>query len=149
FNIHNCYNRPLFQVNFISIYDIRKVHTETTAFYFWRVSVEDFLKTKELEAELAWDREEQLQKQEEEWAQCELEETECIQKQKEEEAHVREEAERVRQERETHFQREEQECLERKTRLEEIMKRTRRTEASDKKTVDQRNGDIPKGTPSG
>ncbi|KAF4024600.1 hypothetical protein G4228_016720 [Cervus hanglu yarkandensis] len=69
--------------------------------------------------------------------------------QKEEEARVREEAERVRQEREKHFQREEQERLERKKRLEEIMKRTRRTEASDKKTVDQRNGDITKGTPSG
>ena len=43
-------------------------------------------KTKELEAELAWDREEQLQKQEEEWARCKLEEMECIQKQKNERA---------------------------------------------------------------
>lgn len=45
------------------------------------------------------------------------------------------------QERETHFQREEQECLE-VERLEERHERTRRTEASDKKTVDQRNGDM-------
>uniref|UniRef100_A0A452VHX9 Microtubule associated protein 7 n=1 Tax=Ursus maritimus TaxID=29073 RepID=A0A452VHX9_URSMA len=69
--------------------------------------------------------------------------------QKEEEARLREEAERVRQEREKHFQREEQERLERKKRLEEIMKRTRRTEATDKKTVDQRNGDITKGALTG
>ncbi|KAL2792687.1 ensconsin isoform 22 [Daubentonia madagascariensis] len=68
---------------------------------------------------------------------------------KEEEARVREEAERVRQEREKHFQREEQERLERKKRLEEIMKRTRRTEATDKKTIDQRNGDIAKGALTG
>uniref|UniRef100_A0A2K6DQD0 Microtubule associated protein 7 n=1 Tax=Macaca nemestrina TaxID=9545 RepID=A0A2K6DQD0_MACNE len=34
-------------------------------------------------------------------------------------------------------------------RLEEIMKRTRRTEATDKKTSDQRNGDIAKGTLTG
>ncbi|XP_065787358.1 ensconsin isoform X3 [Muntiacus reevesi] len=105
---------------------------------------------RQLEAELAREREEQLRRrQEEERAQREREEMERIRKQKEEEARVREEAERVRQEREKHFQREEQERLERKKRLEEIMKRTRRTEASDKKTVDQRNGDITKGTPSG
>ncbi|XP_072576266.1 ensconsin isoform X6 [Vulpes vulpes] len=69
--------------------------------------------------------------------------------QKEEEARLREEAEKARQEREKHFQREEQERLERKKRLEEIMKRTRRTEAADKKTVDQRNGDITKGALTG
>uniref|UniRef100_A0A8C8SZE4 Microtubule associated protein 7 n=1 Tax=Pelusios castaneus TaxID=367368 RepID=A0A8C8SZE4_9SAUR len=51
---------------------------------------------------------------------------------KEEEARLREQAERIRLEREKHFQREEQERLERKKRLEEIMKRTRRTEAGDK-----------------
>uniref|UniRef100_A0A8D2B3B0 Ensconsin n=2 Tax=Sciurus vulgaris TaxID=55149 RepID=A0A8D2B3B0_SCIVU len=34
-------------------------------------------------------------------------------------------------------------------RLEEIMKRTRRTEATDKKTIDQRNGDIAKGVLTG
>ncbi|XP_017908739.1 PREDICTED: ensconsin isoform X7 [Capra hircus] len=104
---------------------------------------------RQLEAELAREREEQLRRQEEERAQREREEMERIRKQKEEEARVREEAERVRQEREKHFQREEQERLERKKRLEEIMKRTRRTETSDKKTVDQRNGDITKGTPTG
>ncbi|XP_061284079.1 ensconsin isoform X12 [Bos javanicus] len=104
---------------------------------------------RQLEAELAREQEEQLRRQEEERARREREEMERIRKQKEEEARVREEAERVRQEREKHFQREEQERLERKKRLEEIMKRTRRTEASDKKTVDQRNGDITKGTPTG
>ncbi|XP_066229254.1 ensconsin isoform X7 [Saccopteryx leptura] len=98
-----------------------------------------------LEAEQARDREEQQRRQAEERARREREELERLQKQKEEEARVREEAERVRQEREKHFQREEQERLERKKRLEEIMKRTRRTEAIEKKTVDQRNGDIAKG----
>ncbi|KAB0407284.1 hypothetical protein E2I00_000139, partial [Balaenoptera physalus] len=101
---------------------------------------------RQLEALQAREREEQLRRQEEGRVRREREEMERIQKQKEEEARVREEAERVRQEREKHFQREEQERLERKKRLEEIMKRTRRTEASDKKSVDQRNGDITKGT---
>ncbi|XP_047626071.1 ensconsin isoform X3 [Phacochoerus africanus] len=104
---------------------------------------------RQLEAEQAREREEQLRRQEEERARREQEEVERVQKQKEEEARVREAAERVRQEREKHFQREEQERLERKKRLEEIMKRTRRTEASDKKTVDQRNGDIAKGALTG
>ncbi|XP_057594541.1 ensconsin isoform X2 [Hippopotamus amphibius kiboko] len=99
-----------------------------------------------LEAEQAREREEQLRRQEEERARREQEEMERVQKQKEEEARIREEAERVRQEREKHFQREEQERLERKKRLEEIMKRTRRTEAADKKTVDQRNGALTGGT---
>ncbi|XP_007944506.2 ensconsin [Orycteropus afer afer] len=97
---------------------------------------------RQLEAEQAREKEEQLRRQAEEQEQ---EEMERMQKQKEEEARVREEAERVRQEREKHFQREEQERLERKKRLEEIMKRTRRTEATDKKSLDQRNGDIAKG----
>lgn len=95
-----------------------------------------------LEAEQAQEKEEQL------LLERERAETERAQKQ-EEEARVREEAERVRQERERHFQREEQERLERKKRLEEIMKRTRRTETAEKKTVDQRNGDIAKGAPAG
>ncbi|XP_019588279.2 ensconsin isoform X7 [Rhinolophus sinicus] len=102
-----------------------------------------------LEAEQAREREEQLRQQAEERARREREEMERLVKQKEEEARVREEAERARQEREKHFQREEQERLERKKRLEEIMKRTRRTEATDKKTVDQRNGDIAKGALTG
>uniref|UniRef100_A0A8B9F0N5 MAP7 domain containing 1 n=1 Tax=Amazona collaria TaxID=241587 RepID=A0A8B9F0N5_9PSIT len=49
------------------------------------------------------------------------------------EARAREEAERQRLEREKHFQREEQERLERKKRLEEIMKRTRKSDAADAK----------------
>ncbi|XP_047590686.1 ensconsin isoform X6 [Lutra lutra] len=106
-----------------------------------------------LEAEQAREREEQreeqLRRQAEERERREREDQERAQKQKEDEARLREEAERVRQEREKHFQREEQERLERKKRLEEIMKRTRRTEATDKKTVDQRNGDITKGILTG
>ncbi|XP_023605975.1 ensconsin isoform X2 [Myotis lucifugus] len=102
-----------------------------------------------LEAEQARERAELLRRQAEEREQREREEAERLQKQKEEEARVREEAEKARQEREKHFQREEQERLERKKRLEEIMKRTRRTEATDKKTVDQRNGDIAKGALTG
>ncbi|XP_071074787.1 ensconsin isoform X3 [Dasypus novemcinctus] len=99
-----------------------------------------------LDAEQARAQEEQLRRQAEEREQREREEQLRAQKQKEEEARVREEAERARQEREKHFQKEEQERLERKKRLEEIMRRTRRTEAADKKTVDQRNGDLVKGT---
>ncbi|XP_055981963.1 ensconsin isoform X5 [Sorex fumeus] len=98
------------------------------------------------EAEQAREKEEQLRRQAEE---REREELERAQRQKEEEARVREEAERARQEREKHFQKEEQERLERKKRLEEIMKRTRKTEAPDKKTLDQRNGDIAKGALTG
>ncbi|XP_032700728.1 ensconsin isoform X10 [Lontra canadensis] len=109
--------------------------------------------SRRLEAEQAREREEQreeqLRRQAEERERREREDQERAQKQKEEEARLREEAERVRQEREKHFQREEQERLERKKRLEEIMKRTRRTEATDKKTVDQRNGDITKGVLTG
>ncbi|KAM6185229.1 ensconsin [Rhynchocyon petersi] len=101
------------------------------------------------EAEQAREKDEQLQRQAEERARREREEMERVQKQKEEEARVREETERARQEREKHFQKEEQERLERKKRLEEIMKRTRRTEATDKKTLDQRNGDIAKGALTG
>uniref|UniRef100_A0A8C9HPT4 Microtubule associated protein 7 n=1 Tax=Piliocolobus tephrosceles TaxID=591936 RepID=A0A8C9HPT4_9PRIM len=105
--------------------------------------------SRRLEAEQAREKEEQLLRQTEERALREREEAERAQRQKEEEARVREEAERARQEREKHFQREELERLERKKRLEEIMKRTRRTEATDKKTSDQRNGDIAKGTLTG
>uniref|UniRef100_A0A671T297 MAP7 domain-containing protein 1-like n=1 Tax=Sinocyclocheilus anshuiensis TaxID=1608454 RepID=A0A671T297_9TELE len=83
-------------------------------------------------------REEAQRLQEEEEAQervkIEKEENERLQKQKEEaEAKAREEAEKQRLEREKHFQKEEQERLERKKRLEEIMKRTRKTDAGDKK----------------
>uniref|UniRef100_H0X152 Microtubule associated protein 7 n=1 Tax=Otolemur garnettii TaxID=30611 RepID=H0X152_OTOGA len=105
--------------------------------------------SRRLEAEQAREKEELLRRQAEEREQREREEMERVQRQKEEEARVREEAERVRQEREKHFQREEQERLERKKRLEEIMKRTRRTEGTDKKTIDQRNGDLAKGALTG
>lgn len=105
--------------------------------------------SRRIEAEQAREKEEHLRLQAQEREQREREEMERVQKQKEEEARVREEAERVRQERERHFQREEQERLERKKRLEEIMKRTRRTDATDKKTIDQRNGDILRGAVTG
>ncbi|XP_055455262.1 ensconsin isoform X1 [Psammomys obesus] len=99
-----------------------------------------------LEAELAREKEAlALRLAEEERERSEREEVDRLQKQKEEEARAREEAERARQEREKHFQREEQERLERKKRLEEIMRRTRRTDTADKKTTEQRNGDIAKG----
>ncbi|KAM9354012.1 ensconsin isoform 2-T2 [Pholidichthys leucotaenia] len=82
--------------------------------------------------------EEEERKAEEERLKKEKEEVERLQKQEEEEARQREEAERLRQEREKHFQKEEAERLERKKRLEEIMKRTRRSDTSEKKV---RNGD--------
>lgn len=87
---------------------------------------------------LARQREEERRLQEEreaqEKARAEREETERLQRQREEaEARAREEAERQRLEREKHFQREEQERLERKKRLEEIMKRTRKSDAADAK----------------
>ncbi|XP_029318800.1 ensconsin isoform X2 [Cottoperca gobio] len=87
-------------------------------------------------------KEEEERKVEEERLQKEREEAERLQKQKEEEeSRQREEAERLRQEREKHFQKEEAERLERKKRLEEIMKRTRRSDTSEKKVVPNRNGD--------
>ncbi|KAM8790051.1 MAP7 domain-containing protein 1 isoform 4-T4 [Rhynchonycteris naso] len=88
------------------------------------------------EAEARAEREAEARRREEqearEKAQAEQEEQERLQKQKEEaEARSREEAERQRLEREKHFQREEQERLERKKRLEQIMKRTRKSEAAE------------------
>ncbi|XP_067840908.1 ensconsin isoform X4 [Heptranchias perlo] len=85
----------------------------------------------------------------EEKAQKERYEIERLQKQKEEEARAREEAEKLRIEREKHFQKEEQERMERKKRLEQIMKRTRRSDVSEKKDnqvrpTEQRNGEVPK-----
>uniref|UniRef100_A0A3Q0ST92 MAP7 domain containing 1 n=1 Tax=Amphilophus citrinellus TaxID=61819 RepID=A0A3Q0ST92_AMPCI len=75
----------------------------------------------------------QDEKEAQERAKAEQEENLRLQKQKEEaEARAREEAEKQRLEREKHFQKEEQERLERKKRLEEIMKRTRKTDGSDK-----------------
>ncbi|MBN3305201.1 MA7D1 protein, partial [Amia calva] len=73
------------------------------------------------------------QREAEEKARAEQEENERLQRQRDEaEAKAREEAERQRLEREKHFQKEEQERLERKKRLEEIMKRTRKTDGGDK-----------------
>ncbi|XP_033925301.1 MAP7 domain-containing protein 1 [Melopsittacus undulatus] len=83
---------------------------------------------------LARQREEQEEREAQDRARAEREETERLQRQREEaEAKAREEAERQRLEREKHFQREEQERLERKKRLEEIMKRTRKSDAADAK----------------
>ncbi|KAL7393777.1 hypothetical protein ABVT39_015829 [Epinephelus coioides] len=82
------------------------------------------------------DEEQRLQEEKEalERAKAEQEENLRLQKQKEEaEAKAREEAEKQRLEREKHFQKEEQERLERKRRLDEIMKRTRKTDGGDKK----------------
>nr|XP_061814581.1 MAP7 domain-containing protein 1-like isoform X5 [Nerophis lumbriciformis] len=76
----------------------------------------------------------QEEKEAEERAKAEHQENLRLQKQKEEaEAKAREEAEKQRVERDRHFQKEEQERLERKKRLEEIMKRTRKTDAGEKK----------------
>ncbi|KAJ0055329.1 hypothetical protein NL108_015975 [Boleophthalmus pectinirostris] len=81
-------------------------------------------------------RDEAEEREREEREKKEKEENERMQKQREEaEAKAREEAERQRVEREKHFQKEEQERLERKKRLEEIMKRTRKSDAGDKKEV--------------
>ncbi|KAK5604685.1 hypothetical protein CRENBAI_012893 [Crenichthys baileyi] len=82
------------------------------------------------------DEEKRLQEENEaqEKAKAEQEENLRLQKQKEEaEARAREEAEKQRLEREKHFQKEEQERLERKKRLEEIMRRTRKTDGCEKK----------------
>nr|XP_060609408.1 ensconsin isoform X2 [Anolis sagrei ordinatus] len=99
---------------------------------------------KQREAEQEQEKEEQLRlhRLAEEKEQKDREEMEQIQKQKEEEMRLREE--QIRVEREKHFQREEQERLERKKRLEEIMRRTRRTEAAEKKSNEQQNGEITK-----
>ncbi|XP_018582509.1 MAP7 domain-containing protein 1a isoform X2 [Scleropages formosus] len=89
-----------------------------------------------LEDQRRRDEEQRLQEEKEaqEKARVEQEENERLQKQREEaEAKAKEEAQRQRLEREKHFQKEEQERLERKKRLEEIMKRTRKTDAGEKK----------------
>uniref|UniRef100_A0A4W5MHJ0 MAP7 domain containing 1 n=1 Tax=Hucho hucho TaxID=62062 RepID=A0A4W5MHJ0_9TELE len=74
------------------------------------------------------------EKEAQERARAEQEENERLQKQREEaEAKAKEEAEKLRLDREKHFQKEEQERLERKKRLEQIMKRTRKTDGGEKK----------------
>ncbi|KAM5265315.1 MAP7 domain-containing protein 1 isoform 14-T14 [Hipposideros larvatus] len=104
------------------------------------------------EAEARAEREAEARRREEqearEKAQAEQEEQERLQKQKEEaEARSREEAERQRLEREKHFQREEQERQERKKRLEEIMKRTRKSEAAETKKLDRKEADANNSSP--
>ncbi|XP_051991404.1 MAP7 domain-containing protein 1-like isoform X3 [Xyrauchen texanus] len=88
----------------------------------------------------------QEEREAQERAQAEQEENLRLQRQREDaESKVREEAERQRIEREKHFQKEEQERLERKKRLEEIMKRTRKSDAGgqkDAKSPAQVNGKI-------
>ncbi|XP_063773476.1 ensconsin isoform X7 [Pseudophryne corroboree] len=83
------------------------------------------------------EKEKQLRQLAEEKEQREREEAERLQKQIEE-------ANRIRIEREKHFQREEQERSERKKRLDEIMKRTRRSESGDKQSNVERNGEMPR-----
>ncbi|XP_069462866.1 ensconsin isoform X5 [Ambystoma mexicanum] len=97
---------------------------------------------KQKEEEEKKEKEEQLLRLVEEKEQKTKDEVARLQKQREEETRQREEAERIRLEREKHFQREEQERLERKKRLEEIMKRTRRSETTEKQSNKQRNGEI-------
>ncbi|XP_059898183.1 ensconsin isoform X2 [Gadus macrocephalus] len=78
---------------------------------------------------------------EKERLQKEKEEAEKLQRQRvEEEARQKEEGERLKQERDKHFQKEEAERNERKKRLEEIMKRTRRSDPSEKKVTPRSNG---------
>ncbi|XP_075709401.1 MAP7 domain-containing protein 1 isoform X2 [Rhinoderma darwinii] len=101
-----------------------------------------------LEKQRRLEEEERRQQEEEEErkaadvkAKAEREEMERLQKQKEEaEAKAREEAEKQRLEREQHFQREEQERLERKKRLDEIMKRTRKSDVQKKEDKQAVNG---------
>ncbi|XP_018412434.1 PREDICTED: ensconsin [Nanorana parkeri] len=90
------------------------------------------------------ERENILKQQAEEREQREREEAERLQKQKDESTNLKEETDRIRLEREKHFQKEEHERTARKKRLEEIMKRTRRSEPGDKQSTVQRNGEIPK-----
>ncbi|KAK9411609.1 ensconsin [Crotalus adamanteus] len=101
-------------------------------------------KQKEAEQE---QEEEELRRLAEEKEEKERREMELLQKQKEKETQLRED--QIRLEREKHFQKEEQERLERKKRLEEIMKRTRRSEPAEKKSDDQQNGVIAKEIVSG
>uniref|UniRef100_A0A8C6VA02 Microtubule associated protein 7 n=1 Tax=Naja naja TaxID=35670 RepID=A0A8C6VA02_NAJNA len=97
---------------------------------------------KQKEAEQEQEKDEELRRLAEEKEEKERREMELLQKQKEEETRLRED--QIRLEREKHFQREEQERFERKKRLEEIMKRTRRSEPVEKKSDEQQNGLIAK-----
>ncbi|XP_072837318.2 MAP7 domain-containing protein 3 isoform X2 [Pogona vitticeps] len=98
---------------------------------------------REMEEEKRLEEDEQQRLAENERAQRELEEQEKLaelQLQREEaEAKALEEAERQRQERERIMQRNMQERLERKKRIEEIMKRTRKAEQNEAKNEDKSN----------
>ncbi|XP_075195961.1 ensconsin isoform X6 [Anomaloglossus baeobatrachus] len=95
------------------------------------------LERKEKEEKESQEKERLEKQQAEEKEQRDREEAERLLKQKEE-------SDRIKLEREKHFQKEEQERSERKKRLEEIMKRTRRSEAGDKQPSLQKNGEVPK-----
>nr|XP_015207038.1 PREDICTED: ensconsin-like [Lepisosteus oculatus] len=92
---------------------------------------------KRLAEEKKREEEENARLAEEERARQELEEQERqaeLQQQREEaEARAQEEAEKARQERERKLQQDQQERMERKKRIEEIMKRTRKTDQNDSK----------------
>ncbi|KAA0709367.1 Ensconsin Microtubule-associated protein 7 [Triplophysa tibetana] len=104
-----------------------------------RQAEEDRLKREEDEKRLAEERkieeEEQAHKAEEERKQAELEDLQIqaeLQKEREEtEAKALEEAEKQRQERERIMAKNQQERIERKKRIDEIMKRTRKTDQTD------------------
>uniref|UniRef100_A0A8C5RH53 Microtubule associated protein 7 n=1 Tax=Laticauda laticaudata TaxID=8630 RepID=A0A8C5RH53_LATLA len=102
---------------------------------------------KQKEADQEQEKDEELRRLAEEKEEKERREMELLQKQKEEETRLREV--QIRLEREKHFQKEEQERFERKKRLEEIMKRTRRSEPVEKKSDEQQNGLIAKEIESG
>ncbi|XP_016100362.1 ensconsin-like isoform X2 [Sinocyclocheilus grahami] len=114
-----------------------------------RLAEEERLRRAEEEKRLAEERkrEEEVQAHvaEEERQRMELEEqqrqTELEKEREEAEAKAQEEAERQRQERERIMQQNQQERIERKKRIEEIMKRTRKTDQIDFKSNDER--DIP------
>ncbi|XP_077593241.1 ensconsin isoform X2 [Stigmatopora nigra] len=114
-----------------------------------RVRREEEARLKEEEDRLK--EEEAHKRAEEERLQREREEAQEAQKalkqREEEESRQKEETERLKQEREKHFQKEEAERLERKKRLEEIMKRTRRSDAADKKTSPDKMAEPPEGDP--
>ncbi|XP_026136401.1 ensconsin isoform X17 [Carassius auratus] len=114
-----------------------------------RLAEEERLRRIEEEKRLAEERKKEEEKQaliaEEERQRMELEEQQRqveLQKEREEaEAKAQEEAERQRQERALIMQKNQQERMERKKRIEEIMKRTRKTDQMDFKSNDER--DIP------
>ncbi|XP_051503049.1 ensconsin-like isoform X2 [Myxocyprinus asiaticus] len=88
-----------------------------------------------LQEEMRKREEDERLQAEEENASRQKEEEKRLQQQREEEARQKAQAEQQRLERERHFQREEAERQQRKKRLDEIMKRTRKTDSEEKKPV--------------